>query len=67
MEDNLMRHLQLFRNEGIRNVVFEIDLGSAWKSAVIPCLLRNGFRPVQILPYAGDGDIILFQLFPCTP
>ena len=67
MEDNLLRHLQLFRNEGLRNVVFEIDIGSAWKSAVIPCLLRNGFRPVQILPYAGDGDIILFQLFPCTP
>ena len=67
MEDNLLRHLQLFRNEGLRNVVFEIDAGSAWKSAVIPCLLRNGFRPVQILPYAGDGDIILFQLFPCTP
>jgi hypothetical protein len=67
MEDNLLRHLQLFRNEGIRNVMFEIDVGSAWKSAVIPCLLRNGFRPVQILPYAGEGDIVLFQLFPCTP
>jgi hypothetical protein len=67
MEDNLLRHLQLFRNEGIRNVVFGIDVGSAWKSAVIPCLLRNSFQPVQILPYAGDGDIILFQLFPCTP
>ena len=67
IEDNLLRHLQLFRIEGLRNVVFEIDVGSAWKSAVIPCLLRNGFRPVQILPYAGEGDIVLFQLFPCTP
>jgi len=67
MEDNLQRHLQLFRKEGLRNVVFEIDVGSAWKSAAIPCLLRNGFQPVQILPYAGEGDIILFQSFPCTP
>jgi hypothetical protein len=67
LEDNLLRHLQLFRNEGLRNVLFEIDLGSAWKSAGIPCLLKNGFRPVQLLPYAGKGDILLFQLFPCTP
>ncbi|MFH0995567.1 MAG: hypothetical protein V1844_08755 [Pseudomonadota bacterium] len=67
IEDNLIRHLQLFRNEGIRNVVFEIDLGCAWKSAAIPCLLRNGFRPVLFLPYAGEGDILLFQLFLCTP
>jgi hypothetical protein len=67
IEDNLIRHLQLFRNEGLRNVVFEIDVGSAWKSAVIPCLLRNGFRPILLLPHAGDGDIILFQSFLCTP
>jgi hypothetical protein len=67
IEDNLIRHLELFGNEGIRNVVFEIDLGCAWKSAVIPCLLRNGFRPVLVLPYAGEGDILLFQLVLCTP
>jgi hypothetical protein len=67
IEDNLIRHLELFRNEGIRNVVFETDLGCAWKSAVIPSLLRNGFKPVQMLPYAGEGDILLFQLLPCMP
>ena len=67
IEDNLIRHLQLFQNERIRNVVFEIDLACAWKSAAIPCLLRNGFRPVLFLPYAGEGDILLFQLFLCTP
>jgi hypothetical protein len=67
IEDNLSRHLQLFQKEGIRNVIFEIDSGIAWKSAIIPCLLKNGFQPIQILPYAGDGDIILFQLFPCGP
>ena len=62
IEDNLLRHLQLFQKEGIRNIVFEIDSGIAWKSAIIPCLLRNGFQPVQILPYAGEGDVILLQL-----
>ena len=62
IEDNLLRHLHLFQKEGIRNMVFEIDSGVAWKSAIIPCLLRNGFQPVHILPYAGDGDVILFQL-----
>ncbi len=65
--ENLLRHIALFQSEGIRNVVFEIDLGCAWKSAVIPCLLGGGFQPVQILPYAGQGDILLFQLVPCTP
>ncbi len=62
IEDNLLRHLQLFQKEGIRNVIFKIDSGIAWKSAIIPCLLRNGFQAIQILPYAGDGDVILFQL-----
>ena len=49
IEDNLLRHLRLFQKEGIRNVVFEIDSGIAWKSAIIPCLLRNGFQEVGSL------------------
>ena len=65
--ENLIRHLELFRNEGIRIVVFEIDLGCAWQSSVISCLLKNGFKPVQMLPHAGEGDILLFQLIPSMP
>lgn len=62
IEDNLMRHLDLFQKEGIRNIIFEIDAGIAWKSEIMPCLLKNGFQPILILPYAGTGDIIVFQL-----
>ncbi len=62
MEDNLGRHLDLFKKENIRDVIFEIDTGIAWKSRMISCLLKNGFQPVYILPYAGNGDVIVFQL-----
>jgi hypothetical protein len=61
MTDNVARHLQLLRNEGIANISFVIDLGQAWQAAFVEALLPNGFRPRLILPYYGEGDLLLFQ------
>ncbi len=61
IDDNLRRHLDLFHKDNIRDVIFEIDIGVAWKSAIMPLLLKNGFQPVFILPYTGQGDVLVFQ------
>lgn len=58
---NLIKHLQLFAREKILNIFFEIDLGLAWHSELIPALLRQGFKPCLILPYAGKADLLLLQ------
>ncbi|MFH1139183.1 MAG: ATP-binding protein [Pseudomonadota bacterium] len=62
IEKNLKAHLDLFKHEGVRMVFFEMDLGSAWQSEFTPALLAGGFKPRVILPYAGQKDIVVFQL-----
>ncbi len=59
--DNLDRHIRTLGNEGIPNIFFEIDLAYAWQANLIPLLLRREFIPRLVLPYAGEGDIVLFQ------
>ncbi len=58
---NLEQHLQLFAQEDIKNIFFELDLGEEWPGRLVPALLENKFYPCLILPYAGKGDILLFQ------
>ena len=60
-EKNLLDHLTLFRRESMVNVFFEMDLGQSWQALFAPGLLKQGFRPRLILPYAGEGDIVVFQ------
>ena len=61
MEENVSRHIQLFEDEGWRNVSAEIDLGLPWQAGFAPALLKNGFVPRLVLPHAGQGDIALFR------
>jgi hypothetical protein len=58
---NLTRHLQLLSREKVLNIFFEMDLGIAWHAGMIPALLEQGFKPCLILPYAGQGDLLLMQ------
>jgi anti-sigma regulatory factor (Ser/Thr protein kinase) len=60
-EANLADHLKLFAKEGIRNILFEMDLGIPWHTHFTPGLLRNGFTPRLVIPYGGDGDRVVFQ------
>jgi anti-sigma regulatory factor (Ser/Thr protein kinase) len=59
--DNLDRHISTLSGEGIPNIFFEIDLAYAWQANLIPSLLGREFIPRLVLPYAGEGDVVLFQ------
>jgi len=61
MEENLRNHLRLLWNEGWRNIFFEMDLAKSWQVEFTPALFKNNFHPCLLLPYAGEGDLVLFQ------
>ena len=60
--ENLKNHLELMAHEGLRLVFFEMDLGSSWQADFTPDLLMLGFTPQIILPHAGSGDLLIFEL-----
>lgn len=60
-EENLANHLKLFDGEGIKNIFFELDLGESWQSELVPALQNNQFLPCFLMPYAGRGDVVVFQ------
>jgi anti-sigma regulatory factor (Ser/Thr protein kinase) len=65
--ENIARHVHLMRQEAIPNVFFLLDLGQAWQADFTPGLLRHGFKPRCLLPYAGEADVVLFQLSEALP
>ncbi len=61
LEDNLKDHLRILRQEGIRNIVFEMDLGKTADAAQASVLVASGFRPRLLIPDGGtNGDLLLF-------
>ena len=58
---NMLKHLRLFENENMKNIRFTLDLGTSWHAEFTPYLLDTGFSPRLILPYAGRGDLLVFQ------
>ncbi len=60
--ENLTNHLNMFEHEGLHSIFFEMDLGLAWQAEFTPELLRLGFSPQLILPHAGAGDLVIFEL-----
>jgi hypothetical protein len=61
-EDNLAAHVELLRQEEIGAIFFEMDLGISWHTGFTPGLLKLGFVPCLILPYAGTADLVVFGL-----
>jgi hypothetical protein len=59
-------HVDTLVNEGLKNIFFEMDLGMSWQCRFTPALLDTGFEPRLILPYAGKGDLVIFQLKAAT-
>jgi len=57
----LNAHLQLLKKEGSFAIFFEMDLGHAWQTDFTPALFTNHFEPGFILPYGGEGDLVVFQ------
>ncbi len=60
-KDNLIRHVELFRREGVANIFFELDLGATWQVGFGRVLPAAGFVPRLVLPYAGRSDLVVFQ------
>ncbi|MFO7802024.1 MAG: hypothetical protein R6V55_07000 [Desulfovermiculus sp.] len=61
MEDSLNNHLQLFKKKMITNVFFRLDLGRSAQSEIIGPLHRLGFQPRLVIPYGGEGDLVIYQ------
>ena len=61
-EDNLAAHVDLLRQEAMGAIFFEMDLGLSWQAGFTPGLLKLGFAPRLILPYAGAADLVIFTL-----
>jgi len=47
--------------EKFESILFEMDLGKSWHCYFTPALTRSGFEPRLLLPYAGKGDLVIFQ------
>ena len=60
--ENLSNHLRLFEREPGTGLFFEMDTALPWQADFTPALLAHGFAPRMVLPYAGTGDLVLFQL-----
>lgn len=58
---NLKEHVCILLGDGLRNLFFELDLGRSWHGHFALALLAAGFSPRVILPYAGQGDVAVFQ------
>jgi len=61
VDGNLADHIKLFSREGFKSVFFQLDLGVSWQPHLVPSLGRNGFVPRLVVPYGGEGDLVIFQ------
>jgi len=57
----LAAHVETLLKDGLVNIMFEMDLGKSWHCRFTPALLGTGFEPRLVLPYAGAGDLVIFQ------
>jgi hypothetical protein len=62
---NLADHVKLMIRESFRNLLFELDLGIPWQAHLVPPLHHNGFVPKLVVPYGGEGDLVIFQWDGC--
>lgn len=60
--ENLRNHINVLQHEGLGTILFEMDLGVSWQAAFTPALLQLGFSPQFVLPHAGTGDLLVFEL-----
>ena len=61
-DHNLARHVEILKKEGLTSILFLMDLGKPWQSDFVPALLKHDFEPRVIMPYAGNRDLVIFQL-----
>jgi hypothetical protein len=60
-EETLTAYVQTLLREELPNIFFQMDLGRSWHCHFTPALMKCGFEPRLLLPYAGKGDLVIFQ------
>ena len=53
------QHVQALRREGFRELFFHLDTGVPEQAMLGPALAMNGFRPCWIVPWGGQGDVLV--------
>ncbi len=60
-ESTIAAYLGMLLKEKYNSILFEMDLGKSWHCYFTPPLIKSGFEPRLVLPYAGKGDLVIFQ------
>lgn len=60
LEENLRAHVELLQGQNIEDIFFRMELGSADEAMMAPMVMSAGFEPSMILPWAGQGDVVIF-------
>ena len=58
--ENLARHVDVLKGEGVENILLMIDLGHGWQARLYPVIEACGFRPALLMPYRGKADVVFF-------
>lgn len=61
MAANLAAHVAAFHRQGITNILYYMDLSTAWQAALAKDLLEAGFVPRVLLPLGGQADKVVWQ------
>ncbi|ATW27855.1 ATP-binding protein [Candidatus Formimonas warabiya] len=61
LEENLRAHVDLLQSQNIGDIRFRMELGSAEEAMMAPMVMSAGFEPSMILPWAGQGDVVIFS------
>ncbi|MFP4285472.1 MAG: hypothetical protein ACLFQG_07980 [Desulfovermiculus sp.] len=61
MEASLEKHVHLFAERNVANVFVRLDLGQSAHCELIEPLSRLGFEPRLVIPYGGQGDLLIYQ------
>ncbi|MBP2627533.1 MAG: hypothetical protein H6Q68_2244 [Firmicutes bacterium] len=57
----LIDYVSSLQKQGLSTIFFELDIGKELESLLVPDLRIVGFRPSFVLPWGGQGDVVVFQ------
>ncbi|TGE35739.1 hypothetical protein E4K67_23525 [Desulfosporosinus fructosivorans] len=57
----LRDYVSSLQQQGLAGIFFELDIGKELESLLSEDLSAVGFRPAFVLPWGGQGDLIVFQ------
>ncbi len=54
-------YVSSLQQQGIETILFELDMGKELEAVLAADLRATGFAPSFLLPWGGQGDVIVFQ------